>query len=253
MTARLQPHFVDPKSRVLFNQSGHGIIAQGTTVPTDATAGYATGCLFFQNDGTEDTALYVNDGSATSCDFNAIPTNSAVSSAELGLLASPTLTTGAGVGITAGTGTVYKSSRRKVGGIYYGTILIDLTGLGTSTTDLDVIGVAGGPAHIGQYTVADLGTLLGIRMTCLELPATGADDIDLYSATVGTAVFDDGIAALTETALITSGAAWASGTVKAAALMPTANDYLYLVNGEAGTVGTYTAGKFLIELYGYDA
>jgi NADPH-dependent curcumin reductase CurA len=253
MSKRFRPHFVDPLGRVQFDGAGNGVFAHGTTAPADGTAGYATGCCFLKTNGSEDTAFYVNDGSATSCDFNAIPTNSAVSSAELGLLASPTLTTGAGVGITAGTGTVYKSSRRKVGGIYYGTILIDLTGLGTSTTDLDVIGVAGGPAHIGQYTVADLGTLLGIRMTCLELPATGADDIDLYSATVGTAVFDDGIAALTETALITSGAAWASGTVKAAALMPTANDYLYLVNGEAGTVGTYTAGKFLIELYGYDA
>lgn len=32
-----------------------------------------------------------------------------------------------------------------------------------------------------------------------------------------------------------------------------ADKYLYLTGGEGGTAGTYTAGKFLIELYGYDA
>jgi hypothetical protein len=34
--------------------------------------------------------------------------------------------------------------------------------------------------------------------------------------------------------------------------LPTANDYLYIVNGEAAG-GTFTAGKFLIEFYGYAA
>jgi hypothetical protein len=88
-------------------------------------------------------------------------------------------------------------------------------------------------------------------MTCLEAPATGVTDIDLYSATVGTAVFDDGIAALTETAIITAGGAWTNGAVKCATTVPPANDYLYLTCGAAGTVGTYTAGKFLIEVFGY--
>jgi hypothetical protein len=36
--------------------------------------------------------------------------------------------------------------------------------------------------------------------------------------------------------------------------IPPANDYLYAVQGDAtGTAATYTAGKFLITLYGYDA
>lgn len=165
-------------------------------------------------------------------------------------LSAQALATPAGVGITAGTGTVYKHSLTYEGNLKKITIYIDLTGLGTSTTDLDVIGVAGGPAHIGRILAAEIGTVEAIRMTCLELPATGADDIDLYCATEGTAVFDDGIAALTETALITSGAAWASGTTKGSTAVPAANQYLYLVNGEAGTVGTFTAGKFLIEIFG---
>jgi hypothetical protein len=56
----------------------------------------------------------------------------------------------------------------------------------------------------------------------------------------------------TETALVTSGAAWASGTTKGFTGMPTAGDYLYLVNGEASG-GTFTAGKFLVELFGTPA
>lgn len=46
--------------------------AYGTVVPTDGTAGYLTGCLFAHTDGGAGTSLYVNEGSATSCDFNAL-------------------------------------------------------------------------------------------------------------------------------------------------------------------------------------
>jgi hypothetical protein len=164
-----------------------------------------------------------------------------------------TLAVPAGAGITAGTGTVYKTSVVEAGGIITTRILIDLTGLHSEATDLDIIGkdASAEVAHIGQITAAQNGTILAGRMTCLELPATGVVDIDLYSATVGTAVFDDGIAALTETALVTAGGNWANGTVKGFTIVPPADDYLYLVNGAAGVVGTYTAGKFLIELYGY--
>jgi hypothetical protein len=33
--------------------------------------------------------------------------------------------------------------------------------------------------------------------------------------------------------------------------VPVADQYLYLTCGAAGTVGTYSAGKFLLELFGY--
>lgn len=169
--------------------------------------------------------------------------------------ATGSLTTGAGVGITAGSGTVYKSSVQKVGGIYYTRILIDLTGLASSTTDLDIIGVAGGPAHIGQITAAQNGTILFGRMQCFEVPLTGADDVDLYAATEGTGVFDGAVGDLAETALVTAGAAWTATTattgIKPFIAVPAPSQYLYLTGGEAGTAGTYTAGQFLIELWGY--
>jgi hypothetical protein len=167
-------------------------------------------------------------------------------------LTSKTLTAGAGAGVTGGTGTVYKSSVARVGGIYLTRILIDLTGLASSTTDLDIIGVGTSAAHIGQVTAAQNGTILAGRMTCLEVPAGGVTDIDLYWATEGTGVFDGGIAALTETALITAGGAWTLALMKAIAdPVGIANGYLYLTCGAAGTPATYTAGKFLLELFGY--
>ena len=158
-----------------------------------------------------------------------------------------------GTGISSGTGTVFKSSVQRVGGIIKTSLLIDLTGLASSTTDLDIIGVGAGAAYLGQITAARNGTILTGRMTCLEVPAGGADDVDLYSATEATGVFDAGIGTLAETALVTAAGAWTLGLTKGLSAIHAANQYLYLCGGEAGTAATYTAGKFLIELEGYEA
>ena len=157
----------------------------------------------------------------------------------------------AGAGVTGGTGTVYRTNIFKQGGVIKTQIYIDLTGLASSTTDLDVIGVAGAAAYIAQVTTALNGEIFAGRMSCIEVPAGGADDIDLYAATEGTAVFDDGIAALTETALVTAGGAW-TRLPKLFIALPVADAYLYLTGGEAGTAATYTAGKFVIELEGHE-
>ena len=158
-----------------------------------------------------------------------------------------------GAGITGGTGTVYKSGVMRIGDIIRTTILIDLTGLSSSTTDLDIIGTGTSAAYLGQITAAVNGTILTGKMTCLEAPTGGVTDIDLYSATEATGVFDGGIAALVETALITAGEAWTLGAVKVFSAMPAADKYLYLTGGAGGTAAAYTAGKFLIELDGYEA
>lgn len=159
-----------------------------------------------------------------------------------------TLTEGTGF---AGTGTLYYSSIQKIGDLFKTTIFIDLTGAKSSTTDLDIIGYSG-VSHIGQITAAKNGTLFYGQVTCLETPATGVTDIDIYSATEGTGAFDGGVAALTETAMLTKGGAW-SGAVQTPVRLttvPAADKYMYLTCGAAGTVGTYTAGQFLIELWG---
>ena len=86
-------------------------------------------------------------------------------------------------------------------------------------------------------------------MTCLETPAGGSTDIDLYSATEGTGVNDTAIGDLTETQIINAGAA-SAGTMVAGGDIA-ADRYLYLVSQGTGDA-TYTAGRFLIEVVGYD-
>lgn len=180
---------------------------------------------------------------------------------ELGLTKSRALKSTGGfvtkAGCTPGAGTLagaadYKSTVTVLGNVAYTQIYIDLTGLGSSTTDLDIIGVGAGVAHIGQVTTALNGVIFAGRLGCIVVPTVGADDIDLHSATEGTGVFDGGIAALAETLLLSSGAAWVR-TSKDLTVLPAADQYLYLTNGEAGTVGTYATGKFLLELWGYVA
>ncbi|MCP4541699.1 MAG: hypothetical protein GY832_31590 [Chloroflexi bacterium] len=55
------------------HQTEDGITwAYGTTVPSSGT--YAPGCIFIHTDGTTGTAVYINEGTASSCDFNALAT-----------------------------------------------------------------------------------------------------------------------------------------------------------------------------------
>ena len=131
------------------------------------------------------------------------------------------------------------------------TIMIDLTGLKDGGTAGDIIGKDGsGVAFIGQVTTANQGTVFGVTMTCLETPAGGSTDIDLFSATEGTGVNDTAITALTETQIINAGAA-SAGTMVAGGDIA-ADQFLYLVSQGTGDA-TYTAGRFLIEITGFDA
>jgi hypothetical protein len=168
---------------------------------------------------------------------------------EVVVVDSVQLTQGSGVD----TAETYKTAVTREGGLIVTRIVVDLSTLIGSATDLDIIGEsAAANCHFGQITTAVNGTLVGGKVTCLELPAGGATDIDFYSSDVGTGTQDVIItnAALgTETALVTSGGAWTSGATKGMTALPTANDYLYIVNG-AASGGTFTAGKFEIVLFG---
>jgi len=158
-----------------------------------------------------------------------------------------------GADLTAGAGFAGAETHKSGDALVITRLLIDLTGVLASTTLNDIIGDDGAAsAHIGQVTAAACGTLIGGRMTCLELPAGAVTDIDLYSATVGTGAEDSLITDLTETALVDAGGVWTNGMVKGLTALPAANSYLYLTVGVAGSPGTYTAGKFLLELFGTD-
>lgn len=173
-----------------------------------------------------------------------------------GGFSSATASTAAGAGITDGTGTVLTTKITKTGNIVSTQIFVDVTGLQSSTTDLDIIGSGTSAAYLTAIDFATMGQLFAVTMTCLEAPLTGVTSVDLYSATEATGAFDTGVATLTETICITAGAAWTlnkTQTATPATDIPVDDSYLYLTCGAAGTVGTYTAGQFLIELYGYAA
>ena len=71
-TRRYNPELSQAGVGVLAVNDAGGIqIVFGTTVPADAAAGYATGCLFMKTDGGAGTALYVNEGTAVSANFDA--------------------------------------------------------------------------------------------------------------------------------------------------------------------------------------
>ena len=189
---------------------------------------------------------------ATTAGTGAETTQMSISSAGFTSLDANTMATEAGTGITGGTGTIYRSSVIREGGIIKTSILIDLTGL-RSTANGDIIGVDGtsNVCHIGQITAARNGTILAGRMTCFETPAGGDPDINVHSATEGTGVEDGAISDLTETLLVNSGDL-ATGTVVTFTGVPAADEFLYLTLGST-TNADYTAGKLLIELFGYEA
>ena len=192
-----------------------------TTISKDATTGAIT------------TQSSINSSGITSFDANTMPVE-------------------AGTGITTGTGTIYRSSVQRVGGIITTRILIDLTGL-RSTGGADIIGVNGTAlvCHIGQITAARNGTILTGSMECFEAPAGGDPDINVHSATEGTGVEDGAIGDLTETLLVNAGDATTGSKVYFTGV-PAADEFLYLTTG-AATDADYSAGKLFIELMGYEA
>ena len=163
-----------------------------------------------------------------------------------------TIATTAGTGITTGTGTVYAASVIKTGGIFHTKILIDLTGLASSGSG-DIIGKAAtANSHIGQITAAVNGTVLGGKLTCLEAPAGGDPDINLWYADEATGTEDAAITGLTNQVQMCDSGDLALNSVISIPTPPAADKYIYMVTG-AATNADYTAGKILIEFFGYSA
>ena len=182
----------------------------------------------------------------------AITENYVVDSSGRSTLTGNTIATTAGTGITTGTGTVYAASVIKTGGIFHTKILIDLTGLASSGSG-DIIGKAAtANSHIGQITAAVNGTVLGGKLTCLEAPAGGDPDINLWYADEATGTEDAAITGLTNQVQMCDSGDLALNSVISIPTPPAADKYIYMVTG-AATDADYTAGKLLIEFFGYSA
>ena len=108
-------------------------------------------------------------------------------------------------------------------------------------------------AHLGQFTVAQNGTLFDGEITWLETPNGGVTDIDFWMAPEASGAFADaGKTDLTEVVVYAKGsaAAGARATPISLTALPAANNYLYMFAGAAGSTGTYDAGIFKLVLWG---
>ena len=157
-----------------------------------------------------------------------------------------------GTGISTGTNTICEHSVYTVGGLIKTEILLDLTGLADDDAANDVIGKPNDTAncHIGRILAATNGTIVAGKITCFELPAGGDPDIDFLTssdATGAQGVDSTGLAGYAK--LIDHGGDWAAGEMDVLSALPAANQYIYMACGTA-TDATYTAGIFLVELWG---
>lgn len=153
---------------------------------------------------------------------------------------------GAGAIGTAATPT---TTRWIESGVIITQIKVDLTGLASVATANDVIGLAaGGAAYIGRNVVATNGIIFKAEFSCIETPAGGDNDVNAVWNSSAALAYDG---AGGTTYLSNSGDLLAGQTIQNLVPAVTANDYLYLTAGTGDTAATYTAGMYIITLYGH--
>ena len=239
--------YTDGDDAITINNGGSITTATDVTIAGNLTFTGARDLLFTEADGFE-----IKDADSGYMTFrnNAI-TISHPTTCSSKILFSGNTALSAGTGITAASGETYLSWVERFGGMIKTSIYIDIATL-RANGDAKVIGKDGGTAncHLGQVTAAVCGTIVGGRMSCIEAPAghSSIDDIDLHFDNEATHAEAGSLSS--STALVTNGEAWTAGMTKTFGTVITANNYLYLITGENATDTEYTAGKFLIEIWG---
>ncbi len=68
---------INSQSIRVLDRDASGLVLRctGTVTITDAGAGYAKGCQYIKTDGGVATTYFINEGSTSSCDFNAMETS----------------------------------------------------------------------------------------------------------------------------------------------------------------------------------
>lgn len=170
--------------------------------------------------------------------------------ALLGTITQPALTAEHGAG-AIGTYVAPKTYRRTENGVIITEIKFDLTGLASKNTANDVIGLsAGGAAFIGRNVVATNGVVFKTRLTCLETPAGGDNDVNVVTDASAALAYDS---AGGTTYISDSGDLLIGQSVENLLPAITANHYIYLTAGTGDTAADYTAGQYVLTLYGHAA
>lgn len=174
--------------------------------------------------------------------------------ADVGTLTVDTISTDAetaehGAGFI-GTAFTPQTRRWVENGVIITQIKFDLTGLASKDTANDVIGLsAGGAAYLGQNVVATNGVIFKAEIACLETPAGGDNDINVVANASGTLEFDG--AGGTTYVAGDMGDSVAGKSWQNLAPSLTANHYFYLTAGTGDTAAAYTAGMYVLTLYGH--
>lgn len=263
-----------PHKAGLFAAVGMTVDGGNATVTVYDSAGNSTGTIVLES-AADWALLYSIEESLGVYDWRflagdvyttTVPTAKTLNSAELDIT-SADITTAAIAAITGGdavtaehgagaigTGVVPRTYRYTRDGTIITEIQVDLTGLAVKgDAAKDAIGLAaGGACYIGRYVVATCGVVYRVEMTCLEAPGEGTAtitaDIDLGAEDVGTTAYDGAV----DDVVVNTGGIAAGCTYVNDVPALTANDYLYLVEGDtAATTGVYNAGQVIVRLYGH--
>ena len=152
---------------------------------------------------------------------------------------------------SVGTGLTPKTYRWIVNNEIITEIQIDLNGLlvkGDAAKDAIALT---GDAYIGRYVVATCGVVYKIEMICLVTPtedtATYTLDIDLGAENDSDVAYDGPV----DDVILNTGGIAAGGVYVNTVPALTANDYIYIVEGDAAAItGVYGGGQILVRLYG---
>ena len=165
-------------------------------------------------------------------------------------------TWGAGA-VSTGPGNKAYRSTDPISGLITTELHIDLTGLTGDGTTNKVIGIKtdAPDAYLYQNVVVNNGVLFKTEISCIELPAGGGTvDVNFVWASSATLGYND---AGGTTFGINSGT-WVAGNTLTSydglvsVTSGTADHYLYLTEGGTdGDDSVFTAGQYVIKLYGY--
>ncbi len=156
MTKPLTPH--DNEGIVAYDQDGYISEQTGTTVPTDATAGYSHGCIFKDTNGTTGAdALYYNTGTNASCAFRSV-----VQQDSTGAVAF--------TGAVTTTDGVASGTARKVGGGAFAQVAASTAQTGADETD-----VAFDQTYTMPANTLKPGTRIRVRAQGIHTATTGSE------------------------------------------------------------------------------
>ncbi len=230
-----------------------GYNADGDTSITFADAGDRVTFLSYDLAGTLYWGAIAHEGTNIAAEDLTVD-QATITTATIQTMSRPAVLAaehGAGAIGTAFAPRTYRYTRE---GTIITEIHVDLTGLACKgDAAKDAIGLAaGGACYIGRYVVATNGVVYRVEMSCLEAPGEGTatitSDIDLGAEDVGTTTYDDAV----DDVVINTGGLAAGKTYVNDAPALTANDYLYLVEGDtAATTGVYNAGQVIVRLFGH--